>query len=178
MKSGRAALRYAKALLDFSLENQKEKEVFAEMQNILSITADNPDLAEALNNPVLPAKQKRQIMDEVFKKSSKTTQGLFDLISQNNREGILGQVAQQYIHLYDKTQGKVTATVTTALPLTGSLEKKILKKASELSPQKIELKNIVDPSIKGGFILRVGDLQYNASVAQRMETLKRELITS
>jgi F-type H+-transporting ATPase subunit delta len=69
------------------------------------------------------------------------------------------------------------ATVTTAVPLTEPLEKEVLKKASTLTPFKIELKNIVDPDIKGGFILRVGDLQYNASVANRLETLKRELIT-
>ena len=42
----------------------------------------------------------------------------------------------------------------------------------------IELKNIIDSKIKGGFILKVGDLQFNASIAERMETLKRELITS
>ena len=64
------------------------------------------------------------------------------------------------------------------MPLTNTLEKKVLQKAAELSPLKIELKNIIDSTIKGGFILRVGDLQYNASVAERMEKLKRELITS
>jgi len=64
------------------------------------------------------------------------------------------------------------------MPLTNALEKKVLQKAAELSPLKIELKNIIDSTIKGGFILRVGDLQYNASVAERMEKLKRELITS
>jgi F-type H+-transporting ATPase subunit delta len=64
------------------------------------------------------------------------------------------------------------------MPLTNALEKKVLQKAAELSPLKIELKNIIDSTIKGGFILRVGDLQYNASVAERIEKLKRELITS
>ena len=52
----------------------------------------------------------------------------------------------------------------------------MLHKAAELSRLKIELKNIIDPSIKGGFILRVGDLQYNASVSERMQILNRELI--
>ena len=82
------------------------------------------------------------------------------------------------IVLFNKYQGKVSATVTTAVPLDKVLEEQVLQKAAELSPLKIELKNIVDPTIKGGFILRVGDLQYNASVAERMKTLKRELITS
>ena len=178
MKSGRAALRYAKALLDFSIERQEEKNVFDEMQNILIVMQSSKYLDEVLNNPVLPTKQKRLILKEVFNKSSNPTERLFDLLSKNNREGILDIVAQKYLELYDKYQGKVIATVTTAVPLNEALEKKVLEKAAELSTLKIELKNIIDPKIKGGFILRVDDLQFNASIAERIEILKRELITS
>tara|TARA_B100001057_G_scaffold453644_1_gene498618 strand:- start:356 stop:892 length:537 start_codon:yes stop_codon:yes gene_type:complete len=178
MKSGRAALRYAKALLDFSIEVQDEKNVSDEMQNIFFVMQSSKDLDEVLNNPILPAKQKRLIIEEVFNKSSNTTERLFDLLSHNSREGILNTVAQKYLELYDKHQGKVSAIVTTAVPLNEALEKKVLLKAAQLSPLKIELKNIIDPKIKGGFVLRVGDLEYNASIAERMETLKRELITS
>ena len=178
MKSGRAASRYAKALLDFSIEGQEEKNVFNEMQNILSVIQSSKDLDDVLNNPVLPTKQKRLIIKEVFDKSSNSTERLFDLLSKNNREGILDIVAQKYLELYDKYQGKVIATVTTAVPLNEALEKKVLEKAAELSTLKIELKNIIDPKIKGGFILRVDDLQFNASIAERIEILKRELITS
>ena len=71
MKSERAALRYAKALLDFSIESQKEEKVYFEMQNIFSVMQSVPDLDNALNNPVLPTKKKRQIMNEVFNKSNK-----------------------------------------------------------------------------------------------------------
>ena len=78
MKSGRAALRYAKALLDFSIQIQEEKTVFGEMQNIFSLMQSSTDLDDALNNPVLPTKQKQQIINEVFNKSSKTTKKLFN----------------------------------------------------------------------------------------------------
>lgn len=178
MKAGRVSIRYAKALLEFAIENQKEKSVVQEMENILSVMESSPDLEGALNSPVLPGSQKRKIIDEIFPKASKMLKSLFDLLSQNGREGILGGVAHHYIQLFDTHQGKVVATVTTAVPLTADLEKEVLKKAATLTPLKIQLKNIVDPNIKGGFILRVGDLQYNASIADRLEALKRELITS
>jgi F-type H+-transporting ATPase subunit delta len=99
-------------------------------------------------------------------------------LSTNKREGILGAVAIQYSALYDKHQGIVEATVITGVALTQEVEKKVLEKASLLTSLKVQLKNIIDPTIKGGFILRVGDLQYNASVLDRLERLKRELITS
>jgi len=178
MKAGRASIRYAKALLEFAIENQNQKAVVEEMQNILYTLESSPELGDALNSPVLPSSQKRKIIDEVFPKASKILKSLFDLLCQNGREGILGGVAHHYVELFDKNQGKVATTVTTAVPLSTALEKELLKKAATLTPLKIEIKNIVDPTIKGGFILRVGDLQYNASIAHRLEALKRELITS
>ena len=52
MKAGRASIRYAKALLEFAIENQSVKTVVAEMQNILSIMDNSPQLEDALNSPV------------------------------------------------------------------------------------------------------------------------------
>ena len=178
MIAGRASIRYAKALMDYAIENKDEKSVVEEMQNILSVMESSSQLDAVLNSPVLPGLQKRKIIDEIFPKASKILKSFFDLLSQNGREGILGGVAHHYVQLFDKHQGKIAATVTTAVPLTEELEKEVLQKASNLTPLKIQLKNIVDPNIKGGFILRVGDLQYNASIADRLEALKRELITS
>jgi F-type H+-transporting ATPase subunit delta len=51
----------------------------------------------------------------------------------------------------------------------------VLAKIKEFSSSKIALINIVDPKIIGGFILRIGDKQYNASVANSLQALKREL---
>ena len=164
--------------MDFAIENKDEKSVVEEMQNILSVMESSSQLDAVLNSPVLPGLQKRKIIDEIFPKASKILKSFFDLLSQNGREGILGGVAHHYVQLFDKHQGKIAATVTTAVPLTEELEKEVLQKASNLTPLKIQIKNIVDPNIKGGFILRVGDLQYNASIADRLEALKRELITS
>jgi F-type H+-transporting ATPase subunit delta len=66
------------------------------------------------------------------------------------------------------------AKVTTAFPITAELEAKVLSKIKEFSSKKITLINTVDPAIIGGFILRMGDQQYNASVANRLQQLKRE----
>ncbi len=55
-----------------------------------------------------------------------------------------------------------------------ALEAKVLAKIASFSNKNITIQNIVDPAIIGGFILRIGDKQYNASVANRLQTLKRE----
>jgi F-type H+-transporting ATPase subunit delta len=72
--------------------------------------------------------------------------------------------------------GVEVAKVTTAIPMDAALEAKVSAKiASFSSSKKITIENTVDPSIIGGFILRIGDKQYNASIADRLQVLKREL---
>ena len=75
-------------------------------------------------------------------------------------------------------KGEEVAVVTTAVPLTAALEKKILAKVKELTGSKVSLENKIDESIVGGFVLRIGDLQYDASVANKLNTLKREFTNS
>jgi F-type H+-transporting ATPase subunit delta len=70
--------------------------------------------------------------------------------------------------------GVEIAKVTTAIAMTVELESKVLATIATISDKKITIENIVDPSIIGGFILRIGDKQYNASVANRLQELKRE----
>jgi F-type H+-transporting ATPase subunit delta len=70
--------------------------------------------------------------------------------------------------------GVEVAQVTTAIPMDAALEAQVLAKLQP-SDKKITIENIVDASIIGGFILRIGDKQYNASVANRLQVLKREL---
>ena len=85
-------------------------------------------------------------------------------------------IAVEYNKLFDVMNGVEVAKVTTAIPMDAALEAKVSAKiASISSSKKITIENTVDPSIIGGFILRIGDKQYNASIADRLQVLKREL---
>jgi F-type H+-transporting ATPase subunit delta len=70
--------------------------------------------------------------------------------------------------------GYEVATVTTAIPLTPEMEKTVLSKVASLTTKEVSIKNIVNPEIIGGFILRLGDVQYDASIIRKFKSLKRE----
>ncbi len=70
------------------------------------------------------------------------------------------------------------AKVTTAIPLTKEVEKEVLAKIVDLTGDKANLENEVNPSILGGFILRVGDVQYDASISNYLNELKKEFDNS
>tara|TARA_R110002049_G_scaffold307520_2_gene508244 strand:- start:516 stop:1052 length:537 start_codon:yes stop_codon:yes gene_type:complete len=174
MAGARAAIRYAKAALSLASDQKATDVVNDDMKLIASTIADNKDLNDALQSPVIPSSVKKSILLDVFKTSDKTTLSLIDLLITNNRIHILGDVALKYNQLFDQSKGIELATVTTAIPLTADLEKKVLAKAKDLTGKNVEVKNIVDESILGGFILRIGDVQYNASITNQLNKLKRE----
>ena len=178
MKNTRAALRYAKAALNLSLEQKKEEAVAKDMQEIIAVFEANKELSVFLENPVVANQAKQDALTKVFSALQSISNQLIALLTNNNRLDLLPQVAKAYLSLFKKHQGKETAVVTTAVALTPDLEKIILAKAKELSSSEISLENNVDPSIMGGFILRIGDMQYNASVAHQLDQLKRELTQS
>ncbi len=175
MKGSRAAIRYAKAVLEMAQASGAAQQVNEDMMQIAETVKSNNELKDFINSPVIKTDVKESALKEVFSSASGLTQGLFRLLNDNKRFDILEAVAHQYRLQYDAANNVEEATVTTAFPLTAELEAKVMAKVKEFSDKKITLKNIVDPSIIGGFILRVGDKQFNASVAHSLRTLKREL---
>ncbi len=175
MIGNRAALRYATALLSLSQDRGQVSAILGDMQRIVETLSVSADLRSVLRSPVVKTQDKVNVMHAVFAGVSKETSDLFDLLASNKRVALLSQVAQGFIDLYRKAQGIQTAKVTIAAPLTEALEKEIVAKAKAMTGSStIELVTEIDPSIIGGFVLRVGDLQYNASIANQFQKIKRE----
>ncbi|WP_396602652.1 ATP synthase F1 subunit delta [Algibacter sp. R77976] len=174
MAGARAAIRYAKALLSLATDSNTAEVVNKDMKLIADTLAESKDLSEALLSPVISSSIKKATLLEVFKNTDKSTSSLIDTLVTNNRIDVLGDVASKYNQLFDESKGIEVATVTTAVELSADLKKKVLAKAKELTGKNVEVENIIDESILGGFILRIGDVQYNASVANQLNKLKQE----
>ncbi|TDW50186.1 ATP synthase F1 subcomplex delta subunit [Flavobacterium sp. 270] len=175
MASTRAAIRYAKAILDLANSKGVAEAVNNDMKSIASAIENNQELSTFIQNPTTKVEVKESALLEVFANVNGVTKGLFHLLFENKRFEILDAIAVEYSKVYDQSNGIEVAKVTTAIPMDAALEAKVLAKIATLSDKKITIENIVDPAIIGGFILRIGDQQYNASVANRLQVLKREL---
>ena len=174
MAGTRAAIRYAKAALSLASDQKAAEAVNNDMITIASTIAENDELDQVLKSSVIKAEVKRAALAEIFPNLNTISSELFNLLITNKRIDILGAVASKYSELFDELSGKEVAQVTTAFPMTDDLEIKVLAKVKELTSKAVELENVVDESILGGFILRIGDKQYNASVANKLNKLKRE----
>lgn len=174
MAQTRTAVRYAKAVLDLAKEQKSAEAVNADMKSIANAVETSTELNDMLLSAVIPAAKKKSALLAIFKDLHKLSASLIDTLIANKRLHILGEVAQQYSVLFNEGEGKQVAKVTSAVPLTDELKTKVLAKVKELTGKEAEIVNMVDESILGGFILRVGDMQYDASIANKLNKLKRE----
>lgn len=177
--SSRAAIRYAKAVLDQANHANISEVVFGDMKSIQATLAGSKELRVVLQSPVVKAEDKKQALLQIFEKNSEVTKALIQILTSNKRINLLGGVARAYVDLYNDSKGVKTATVITAVTLTPEIEAKVLSKLKEMTgSENITINNTIDEHIIGGFILRVGDLQYNASIANQLGNLKREFSKS
>ena len=178
MKSTRTAFRYAKATLAYANENKFSDKVAEEMQELIELHESSRQLNGLLSNPFLPNTKKQSILRSIVPNPSDVTKKLLSLLISNNRLFLLKEVAKSYINLFNEQQGELNATVISAIPLTQNLEKQIHGKLEDFSGKKISLLNKIDKSLLGGFILKIGDMEFNSSLAYKLKIFKAKLTSN
>jgi len=178
MNESRAAIRYAKAILDLASDKKATDAVEKDMRSIVATVSNSKELREVLASPVIGGATKKKVLSEIFKGSHAISEGVIAMLVDNKRISILNEVALKYIIQNEQLKGKDVAYLTTAVAMNAALEKKILAQVTKLTGTKVTLENTVDDTIIGGFVLRVGDLQYDASIANKLNNLKREFTNS
>jgi F-type H+-transporting ATPase subunit delta len=162
--------------MGLAVEQGKVLEIEKDMRQILDTIEGSDPLKDVLHSPVITDHDKGTALNALFQKTQPLTSELFNLLGTNKRVDLLKEVGEQYVALFDKMQGQDVATVVTTVPLNESLEKKILKQLKDLTGREVVIENKIDPELIGGFILQMGDLEYNASISNKLGNLKRELV--
>src|SRR5690606_35185365 len=113
MTGTRAALRYAKAILDVSNANGNAETVNQDMKTITTAILQSNELKSFLENPIIKGKAKLAALNEIFASANADTKKLFSVLLENKRLNILEAIALQYASLYDEMKGIQVAYVTT-----------------------------------------------------------------
>ena len=177
MADQRVAARYAKSLLDLGKEMGTLVTVKQDMALLGKTMSENRDLRLLLRNPIVKHDKKLAILTAIFQgKVSDVTMQFFTILTQKNRESALESMGTEFQAQYNVMQGIQTAQVTSATPLTPALRdelEQLVIKQTGLTEVKLTEK--VDPSLIGGFVLRVGDQQIDDSVRTSLRKLRTSL---
>lgn len=174
--SSKAGARYAKSLIDLSSEQNALEEIKNDMVLFEEVVDQNSELEAILKNPIVPLDKKAGILNDVFgTKVHQITQSFLTLVVKKGRSGILFDTAKQFIQQYNDLKGIVTAEVTAAIALTEANKADIISMVkTELHVNEVIIKEKVDADLIGGFVLKVGDKQFDASIANGLRKLKKE----
>ena len=174
MTGTKLASRYSRSLLLLAIERGEVEQVFNDMKLIARVCNENRDLTVLLRSPIIKTDKKRAILREIFGNHiGKTALSFIEIITNKRREYFLEKIAEEFTVQYKENNKITTATVTTTMKLDTGLREKILVLIKNQTKQEVDLIECVDEKLIGGFILRIGDTQIDASIQRKLNDLRK-----
>lgn len=168
------ATRYAKSLLELALEKGKLEEVYADMKFVQGVYHSSREFANFLSSPIIKTDKKQAVIDAVIGKNVHAlTLDFFKILASKRREMYMGEIAKAFIEQYKEHKGITTAVVTSAAPIDDHARKEIMKVVKQSAAGEVELVEKLDKSLIGGFVLRIGDRQVDASISRKLNELRK-----
>jgi F-type H+-transporting ATPase subunit delta len=175
MNDSKISVRYARALFQSALEKKLIDRVYNDMGYIAELCRIH-EVRELLISPVIPPAKKREIMHELVEKEiDKITLSFVDLVITNTRESYLPAISRVFLSDTLKYKGITETVLTTAVRTDDNVKKQISDLVASAFDTKVELKEIIDKDILGGFILRIDDKMIDASIRNKLRKIEKEL---
>ncbi|MFA5817941.1 MAG: ATP synthase F1 subunit delta [Bacteroidales bacterium] len=175
MNDSKISVRYSRALFQSALEKKILDKVNQDMI-FISEVSKIPEAKEFLHSPIIVPSKKVAIFHKMLGDNvEKITLSLIDLVVKNGRESFIPAIARVFIHETMKYKGITESVLTTAVKVEAKVKKQITDLISEVFKTKVELKEIIDTEIIGGFILQVDDNYIDASIRNKLRKIKKEL---
>ena len=175
--ASKIAAPYARALYDFSVEQNIMHQVTADFQNLEVFLSKTVDLTEYLGNPVISTKQKKEVLTKTLKSqlNSETFKFLMVLVSRD-RINLLQPIIIGYLELVYKTASVKMIEVSTAFPFTTIQKLNLIKKLKELTnSREIRLLVTVDSNLIGGFLIKTNSKVIDFTIKNQLENLAKHL---
>jgi F-type H+-transporting ATPase subunit delta len=179
MNENKISVRYAKALFALVKEENAFDVFKKDMELLYQCIKEIPELQYVIQSPVIKTSEKIMLFKESFRDSfDPLTFSFINLVLENRREEYLTGISRYFLDLLRTNYGIRSADLVTAIPLDDNLRQSVIQLIARKYKAKVELHEQVDNKIIGGFILRVGDQQIDASISSKLTRIKRELINS
>lgn len=170
------ARNYAEALFTLAEKSGRIQEYADLIDAVAHGVAAAPSVQAVLMSPRVTKAQKARLFAEALKDAPKEFVLFLQGVIRRGRQGLLGDIAQEYHALHDLKLNRVRAAVTVAHPVDESFRKRIAEQLTRVMGREVLPHVTEDPAVLGGVVVRVGDRVFDGSVRRRMTMLRRSLL--
>ncbi|MDX1667395.1 MAG: ATP synthase F1 subunit delta [Saprospiraceae bacterium] len=170
------ASRYARSLIELASSEDKLERVMQDVRTFYKVTK-NRDFYLLLKSPIISAEQKIGVVEKLFSKECDIlTMEFLKLLIRKGREAYLPEIATEFIGQYRELNGISSVRIRAAASLDKKQVNAIVEKLEEgvLKGRKIEIQEVIDPELVGGFVLEFDNQLYDASIISQLEEMKKE----
>ena len=175
--TAKIAAPYARALFDFSVEQNIMHQITADFQNLDIFLNETSELTDYLNNPVVNQSAKREVLAKTLQSqiNAETFKFLMVLVNRE-RINLLDSVIANYLELVYETASIKMIEVSTAFAFTNLQKNMLIKKLKELTnAREIRLVINVEPSLIGGFLIKTDSKIIDFTVKNQLQNLAKHL---
>ena len=172
------ARRYATALADVVIKTGESGSVQTELKTWEEMISSNSQLQQAFGNPSIAQENKEKVLESLIEKTrpTKTTSNFLRILLRNSRLTEISEINERFGSVLEERSGIVSAQITSANPLSDSEKIELETNLSKVTGKKVSPNYIVDESIIGGIITRIGSTVYDGSIKTKLEELKEQLV--
>lgn len=171
----RIVSRYAKSLFDLAQSEGKLEQVHTDVMSAWEV-AKNDEFNNFLKSPVIPEDKKKNVFKTLFKDSDTALINTFLVMVEHKREAYMGDFCRSFHLMYNQSQAVSAVQLTTAVQLSEGTVNDLLDtfRTKGLIHKEVELEQVIDPSIIGGFILEFDGQVFNSSLAHKLDSMKKK----
>ncbi len=165
---------YAKALLGVGEKSGDTTKLLEELSAVAEAVSNQPSLSNTLQSPQVGAEEKLKLVGKIFeKKVSVPMMNFLKVLVGKDRFDCVAAISAAAKQLNDEKSGEIQATVTTAEEIDAKSRDEIAKQLSTKLGKKVKLDSVVDASVVGGVVVRVGDTVYDNSVVGQLQQVRQ-----
>jgi F-type H+-transporting ATPase subunit delta len=167
---------YARSLFQVAQEQGKLDVVREELGQVSETLETNHDMRLFFFSPYFSTEEKREGLRTTIEGADPVTMNLLDVLVENHRLPVVPRIRREYERLWRDANDLLPVTVTSAVELDDAVVARISEEIGRQTGRTVELTRTVDPSIVGGFIVRVGNSIIDSSIKNRLENLRKQIV--
>jgi F-type H+-transporting ATPase subunit delta len=168
------AAGYANAIFELARAEGELERVETELSTIAQAVSGSAELRSTLTDPQLPVERKQSILgDLVGRRASSLTLDLVQLMVSQGRISEISDITRQLLETAAASRSRAMAEVRTAVPLDQDTIERLTRALAEATGKNVEVKVVVDPSVIGGVVARVGDTVIDGSISRKVAELRQ-----